>query len=177
MELADAQLWFGFLLVFSGFSIHRMGPAFRRSRFGKPMMLLGLVSSLFHSGKLSDMENKLLDNLILNLPWMVLALLGSSLVLYGAPIYWKKIFSTNSMGLITIFISWIIYVNFTLLSHDVMMFSLFFTLLGMFLALLFIIWIIKIIESRTPKALESEPLTESEEKFIISILKRHVGGE
>jgi hypothetical protein len=35
--------------------------------------------------------------------------------------------------------------------------------------------LIKIIESNTPKAQESDPLTENEKKFITSILKRNVG--
>ena len=47
----------------------------------------------------------------------------------------------------------------------------------MFFALISIAYLIKIVESKTPKVQQSEPLTKNEKKFITSILKRNMGGK
>ncbi len=177
MELADLQLWFGLFILFSGFFVYRMGPSFRRSIFGKPMILMGFVLTLIPLQDLSASENLLHTEMMLNFPWIVLAFIGILLSLFGAPVYWKRNLNANIFGLLLISISWIIYFYsvFSININDII--NSLFNLLGMFFALISIAYIIKIIESRTPKVQQSEPLTKNEKKFITSILKRNMGGK
>jgi hypothetical protein len=46
----------------------------------------------------------------------------------------------------------------------------------MLITFIYLIWLIKFIESRTPKVEESLPLSESEKKYVTSILKRNLEG-
>jgi hypothetical protein len=177
MELADLQLWFGLLMLFSGFIVYRMGPSFRRSIFGKPMIVMGVVLTLIHFEDLSTSENLLHAEMMLNSPWIVLAFIGILMSLFGAPVYWKRNLNANIFGVLLISISWIIYFYsvFSFNINDAL--NSLFNLLGMFFALISIAYMIKIIESKTPKVQQSEPLTKNEKKFITSILKRNMGGK
>ncbi len=174
MDWADIQFWFGFLLFFSGLSLHRMGPAFKRSNFGKPTLLMASVLILLPSDTLSLTEENLLIVLKINLPWLILFTSGTYLVLYGSQIYWNNISSIKILGLTLLTVSWAYYFIFLDLYTFTDYLIILFNILGMIIGLIFIIWVIKLVESRTPKVAESLPLSEKEKKFIVSILQRNL---
>ena len=174
VDWADIQFWFGFLLLFSGLSIHRMGPAFKRSNFGKPTLLIASVLILLPSGTLSLTEENLLFVLKNNLPWLILFTSGAYLILYGSQIYWNNISSIKISGLALLTVSWAYYFIFLDLYPFANYLVILSNILGMIIGLIFIIWVITLVESRTPKVAESLPLSEKEKKFIISILQRNL---
>jgi len=176
MDWADMQFWFGFLLLFCGLSLHRIGPAFRRSNFGKPIISLGLVLIFLPYGQLSPIEENLFDIMLDNLPWLILSIVGVYLVLYGSQIYWVNIGPIKILGILLIATSWIYYFKFIFNSQKEDFLLVMANLLGMIFGLIYLIWIIKLVESHTPKVAESLPLSESEKKYVTSILKRNLGG-
>ena len=84
MAWSDMQFWFGFLLFFCGLSLHRIGPAFKRNNFGKPLLLLGFVLIFLPSSQLSSIEDDLFIFMVDNLPWVFLSSSGIYFVLYGS---------------------------------------------------------------------------------------------
>ncbi len=176
MQLPDLQFWFGIFLFFAGISLHRIGPSFKRNMFGIPIFLIGFLLFLIPSGDLSTIEKELYSIAIVNIPWILTMFLGLSLSLYGAPIFWKRKLNINIFGILVLSLSWILYF-YTAFSTNLKIINILANLFGMFIAFLILILIIKSIESNTPKVKESEPLDENEKKFIISIIKRNIGGE
>lgn len=141
------------------------------------MIAMGFVLTLIPLENLSASENLLHSEMMLNFPWIVLAYIGMMISLFGAPVYWKRNLNANIIGLLIISISWIIYFYsvFSInINHILNSLS---NSLGMFFALISIAYLIKIVESKTPKVQQSEPLTKNEKKFITSILKRNMGGK
>lgn len=176
MDWSDIQFWFGFLILFCGISLHRIGPAFNRSSFGKPLLLLGFVLIFLPSSGLSSIEYDLFIFMVDNIPWIFLSSSGIYFVLYGSQIYWENINSIKILGLSLLFLSWIYFFVFIFKSFDADLSLIVANLFGMLIALIYLIWLIKFIESRTPKVAESLPLSESEKKYVTSILKRNLGG-
>ena len=176
MDWSDIQFWFGFLILFCGLSLHRIGPAFKRSNFGKPLLLLGFVLIFLPSGDLSSIEYDLFNLMADNVPWIFLSLSGMYFVLYGSQIYWEDINYIKILGILLLLLSWVYFFAFISKSFDADLLLIFANLFGMLITLIYLIWLIKFIESRTPKVEESLPLSDSEKKYIRSILKRNLGG-
>lgn len=176
MAWSDMQFWFGFLLFFCGLSLHRIGPAFKRHNFGKPLLLLGFVLIFLPSSQLSSIEDDLFIFMVDNLPWVFLSSSGIYFVLYGSQIYWENANSIKILGILLILSSWIYFFTFTSESFDEDLLLIIANLFGMLITFIYLIWLIKFIESRTPKVAESLPLSESEKKYVTSILKRNLEG-
>ena len=170
------QFWFGFLVLFCGLSLHRIGPAFKRSNFGKPLILLGFVLIFLPYSELSSIEYDLFIFMADNLPWLFLSSSGTYFVLYGSQIYWENINSVKILGILLLLLSWVYFIAFIFKSFDADLSLIIANLFGMLLAIIYLIWLIKFIESRTPKVAESLPLSDSEKKYVTSILKRNLGG-
>jgi hypothetical protein len=111
-----------------------------------------------------------------NIPWIFLSLSGMYFVLYGSQIYWEDVNSIKILGILLLLLSWVYFFVFISKSFDADLSLIFANLFGMIIALIYLIWLIKFIESRTPKVEESMPLSDSEKKYIRSILKRNLGG-
>jgi hypothetical protein len=176
MVWPDIQFWLGFLIFFCGLSLHRIGPAFKRSNSGKPLILLGFILTFLPSGQLSSIENDFYIFMLNNLPWIFLSSSGIYFILFGSQIYWENIKSIKILGLLLILSSWIYFFTFIFGTFDADLFLIFANIIGMLFAFFYIIWAIKYIESRTPNAAESLPLSESEKKYVTSILIRNLGG-
>jgi len=176
MDWSDIQFWFGLLIFFCALSLHRVGPAFKRSSLGKPLLLLGFVLIFLPSSELSSIEHDLFIFMVDNMPWIFLSLSGIYFVLYGSQIYWENINSLKILGIVLVFLSWVYFFVFISKSFDTDLSLIIANLFGMLIALIYLIWLIKFIESRTPKVAESLPLSESEKKYVKSILKRNLGG-
>ena len=82
------QWWLGLALLISGYSMARMGPAFKRSKLGAPLFLLGLLMTIFPPDGLLAAESRASDEMSAFLYWTAPAVAGFYLVASGAPIYY-----------------------------------------------------------------------------------------
>ena len=89
MSLWAAQVWLGMAIAVIGIGMHRTGPAFRRHPFGPPLALLGLAVMLFRVEEPPQPESEVVASAIDAAMWLLPALIGSALVLMGAPLYWR----------------------------------------------------------------------------------------
>ena len=46
MEVYALQVWFGIIIAVSGLSLHRTGPAFYRNKFGFPVAIIGIITTI-----------------------------------------------------------------------------------------------------------------------------------
>ena len=74
------QWWLGLALLVSGYSMARMGPAFRRSRFGLPLFLVGLLLTTYPPDGLLAAESRASNEMLATLEWAGPALIGFILV-------------------------------------------------------------------------------------------------
>ena len=63
----------------------RMGPAFRRSKLGAPLFLMGLLLTIYPPEGLLVAESRASDEMLATLKWVGPALIGFILVASGAP--------------------------------------------------------------------------------------------
>ena len=138
--------------------------------------MLGFVLICLPSSQFASIEGDLSIFMVDNLPWIFLSSSGIYFVLYGSQIYWENINPIKILGILLILSSWIYFFTFTSESFDEDLSLIIANLFGMLIALIYLIWLIKFIEARTPKVAESLPLSESEKKYITSILKRNLEG-
>ena len=174
MSIAAAQVWAGFCLAAIGFAMHRSGPAFRRHPAGSPVALLGLTLMLFHSEKPPEPESLLMQAVIDAGPWFIAAVIGTFLVLSGAPTYSEQKPLPLLAGWASILAAW----HFILailpdLSLPELL-SWLSSILGASLAIAIFALSVRFTESKTPVEPETTPLTEKEKKYVQSVLRRHL---
>ena len=64
-----------------GNSFHRMGPSFERSRFGFPLMLLGLTCLILFPEDLADRESELHTSILRSIALIVPFSIGAILII------------------------------------------------------------------------------------------------
>ena len=170
------QVWLGFALCVIGIAMHRTGPAFSRHRFGAPVALLGLALMLGHTHEPPEPEAGLVLSMIDSL-WVVPAVFGFALVLMGAPLYWKARPAPLLAGWLLVSVAW--YAAYpsiagTSLTDFLQALT---ALPGVALALAVFALGVRTAERMAPSEAETEPLTEREQRYVESVLKRHLGGE
>ena len=95
----------------------------------------------------------------------------------GAPLYWKARPATLLAGWPLVAVAWYIaYPSIAGTSLTDFLTALI-ALLGVALALVVFALCVRTAESMVPPEDETEPLTEREQRYVESVLKRHLGGE
>lgn len=172
-----AVFWASLVVISAGVCLHRMGPAFNRSRFGSPLAFLGLATLLLPNHRTIHPEGPVYDSISGALLWLAAALIGSFLVLRGAPTYgsWRKIELASGWG----FISLSLYASISEFSnidsseilHGIFAMTGFLSGLAIFLAGVWVSERFSTIDD------ESEPLSPDEETLVRTILARRIGGD
>jgi len=173
----DATIvWASLALTILGYCIHRMGPSFRRSRFGTPLALLGLTCLIILPEGNEGPESLLHDSLVELISWAVPFSFGVILVLRAAPTYWKTRPMEMVVGWGSIVFSWFVlsqYYGSDSLSDALLGL---WALLGIILGLLAFFAGVVLAEKRSGFATETEPLSNEEETLVRTILVRRLGG-
>jgi Na+/proline symporter len=176
--IEDAGLiWASLLIMAIGNSFHRMGPSFERSRFGFPLMLLGLTCLILFPEDLAVRESELHTSILRSIALIVPFSIGAILILHYSPTYGESRTTGLVSGWLLVVISWFI------LYSDKSAISLSGTargmlvLLGVFVSLVVVIIGTYLSESSSGLKHESEPLSNEEEGLVRTILERHLGGD
>ena len=151
----------------------RMGPAFRRSKLGLPLFILGLLLMIYPPDGLLAIESRASDEMLSDLEWVVPALIGFTLVASGAPIYHVS----NKLRLfagwaLVLFAGYLIYLNLSFGTDSVILgISAF---LGILTTVTLHLLAVRFTESISPGDGVTEPLDEDEIKHVSAILSSHL---
>ncbi len=105
--------------------------------------------------------------------WLLPALVGSGLVLIGAPLYWRARPAPLLVGWALIAVAWYQYYStMNVAPTDVLRWVS--ALLGVLLALAVFVLCVRTAERMTPQEPETEGLTEKERKYVESVLRGHL---
>ena len=167
------QWWLGLALLVSGYSMARMGPAFRRSKLGAPLFLVGLLLTIYPPDGLLVAESRASDEMLATLEWLAPALVGFILVASGAPIYYV----TNKTRLIlgwalVLFAGYSIFVNRPLEADSIILGIS--ALLGILTTVILHLLAVRFTESLSSGDGVTEPLDEDEIKHVSAILSSHL---
>ena len=177
MDDHQLQAWGGLLITMLGFCLHRMGPAFERSRFGFPIALLGAAMFILLPDGLTGPERAMHDSLLSSIPWITAATIGTLLVLRGAPVYWSANSSQMIMGWSSISLAWLL-ISLNLDSSSVFGLLLDLSVLpGLMLGAIAFACGVWLAEGLSGESEESSPLTDDEGRLVHSILTRRLGGD
>jgi len=176
--LTDAvMVWGSLALITFGYCIHRMGPAFDRSRFGPPVALLGFTCLILLPGEIEGPESSLHDSFVETVSWLAPFSLGVFFVLRGASTYWKAKLLLIALGWLFISSSWYIFAQ----NLDSQIFSEaklgLWSSLGLIIGLTAFIAGVILSEKYSSFSSESEPLSEDEKQLVRTILERRLVGE
>jgi len=171
--LGAAQVWVGFCLAGIGFAMHRTGPAFKRHPAGIPIALLGLALLLLHSEP-PEPESLLVQATIDAVPWIVAAVIGSNLVLSGAPTYSDSKPLLLLVGWATMLAAWYFMLEIIPDLSLIEILSWLSSILGAALAIVVFAQSVRYTEGKTPVEPETKPLSEKERKYVQSVLRRHL---
>jgi hypothetical protein len=168
-----AQVWLGMAIAVIGISMHRTGPAFRRHPFGAPMVLLGLAVMLFRVEEPPHPESEVVAAAVDVAMWLLPALIGSALVLRGAPLYWRTRLLPLLAGWVLIVVAWYQYYStMSVVLSDTLRWVC--ALVGAILAFTMFALCVRTAERMTPQEPETEGLSERERKYVESVLRRHL---
>jgi len=173
-------VWLGFFLMLVGVSWARMGPAFQRNRYYKPIFIVGLLCVIGDLSQSQDQSKHIeeFQSLIIDfLPWFLTAFLGYYLVLLGAPTYMKVRYPPLIAGWIIIFISFYLYFEYNnhLSVMDILV-SLS-TIVGISFSLIYFFFLVRFVENRIPPEGSAPELTDSEKEFVRKIISKNIGGD
>ena len=151
----------------------RMGPAFRRSKLGAPLLLVGLLLTIYPPEGLLVAESRASDEMLATLEWVGPALIGFILVASGAPIYYVKDKPRLVAGwLFVFFAGYSIIVNWSLEADSII--SGIAALLGIIITVAFHLLAVRFTESLSSGDGVTEPLDEDEIKHVSAILSSHL---
>jgi len=192
------QVLIGLSLVLAAFSMGRMGPSFERSRFGWPLGALGLALMVFLPEPLLayepgyaecqrlyhcrwDLRDQYLDVLIGSLSWIVLALLGSLMIIRGSSVYGRNRPRSVTAGWVLVIAAW--FLMSRMWFYEFIISEPFFILLGLIVlaSMAATIWIhvqvVRYTERKTPRMPKIAPLDERESRMVTEMIRRNLGGE
>ncbi len=170
-------IWTSLLIIVVGYSFHRMGPPFERSRFGFPLMLLGLTCLVLLPEELADMESDLHSSILRSVALMIPLSIGTTQILRYSPNYGDARTPGLASGWLFVAISWyILYSEKSVISLSGITSGLL-VLSGALVSLVAIIIGTFLLERSTVLKHESEPLSNEEEELVRAILERHMRGD
>ena len=151
----------------------RMGPAFRRSKLGAPLFLMGLLLTIYPPEGLLAAESRASDEMLATLEWAGPALIGFILVASGAPIYYVTNKPRLVAGwLLVFFAGYSIIVNWSLEADSII--SGFVALLGILITVFLHLLAVRFSESLSSGDGVTEPLDEGEIRHVSAILSSHL---
>jgi len=163
------QWWIALALLASGYSMARMGPAFKRSRFGYPIFCIGLIMAFLTPEELISSEEAAAESLKLTLSWAIPGAIGLYIVASGAPIYHESTTSRLIMGWgLTLYSTWIMFIAWS--PNTDMIDDAAFSAFGVILAYIIYLYSIRVTESLGPGDSVTKPLQETEIKHVSEIL-------
>jgi len=154
-----------------------MGPSFERSRFGFPLMLLGLTCLILLPDELSEggieLHESILQSVSIAFPFVI----GAMIILRNSPTYGEPNMPGLVSGWLLVTVSWtaLFYVrnSFSILGFARGALS----ILGVLSSLIAIIIGSSLIERTSGLRNESDPLSNEEEVLVRTILERRLGGD
>ena len=151
----------------------RMGPAFRRSKLGAPLFLMGLLLTIYPPEGLLVAESRASDEMLATLKWVGPALIGFILVASGAPIYYVTNKPRLVAGwLLVFFAGYSIIVNWSLEADSII--SGVVALLGVLITVFLHLLAVRFTESLSSGDGVTEPLDEGEIRHVSAILSSHL---
>ena len=154
--------------------MHRTGPAFKSHPAGAPAALLGLALILLHSEQPPAPESLLMQTILDAGPWFATAVIGTFLVLSGAPTYSGPKPLLLMAGWSSILVSWYLMLAILPELNLTRVLSWLSSILGIILAISVFALSVRFTERRTPVEPETPPLTDKERKYVQSVLRRHL---
>ena len=177
MENGEAIVWGSLGVLIIGFCFHRMGPAFERSRFGPPLMLLGISCLILLPEGLEYPEDKLMQSFFDLLLWVPMFFLGAILALRSSSNYGISNPHLLSFGWVLIVMSWYVFIHSSNHPSAYNILGGLWATLGIFSGFLVFGIGVVVAERITGLDFESEPLSEKESSLVKIILERRLGGD
>ena len=173
----EGIIWLSFLIMAIGNSFHRMGPSFERSRFGFPMVLLGLACLILLPDELTEEGIELHESILQSVSIAFPFVIGAMITLRNSPTYGEPSMPGLVSGWLLVTGSWIVLFNvrssFSILGIARGALS----ILGVLSSLIAIIIGSSLIERTSGLRNESDPLSNEEEVLVRTILERRLGGD
>ena len=154
-----------------------MGPSFERSRFGFPLMLLGLTCLILLPDELTEggieLHESILQSVSIALPFVI----GAMIILRNSPTYGESSIPGLVSGWILVTVSWtaLLFVRNSFSILWIARGTL--SILGVFSSLIAIIIGSLLIERTSGLRDESDPLSNEEGVLVRTILERRLGGD
>jgi hypothetical protein len=137
------------------------------------MVLLGLAVMLFRVEEPPHPESEVVAAAVDVAMWFLPALIGSALVLRGAPLYWRTRLLPLLAGWVLIVVAWYQYYStMSVVLSDTLRWVC--ALVGAILAFTMFALCVRTAERMTPQEPETEGLSERERKYVESVLRRHL---
>ncbi|MFL2975001.1 MAG: hypothetical protein ACJZ42_01610 [Candidatus Thalassarchaeaceae archaeon] len=170
----EGIIWLSFMIMAIGYSFHRMGPSFERSRFGFPLMLLGLTCLILLPDELTErgieLHESILQSVSISFPFVI----GAMIILRNSPTYGEPSMPGLVSGWLLVTVSWTVlfYVRNPLSILGITRGAL--SILGVLASLIAIIIVSSLIEGKSGFRNESDPLSNEEEVLVRTILERRL---
>ena len=158
--------------------MHRMGPSFKRHRWGAPLFFLGaiLFVSINRPSELGVSEREIFSSFQSNIMWAITAILSIALLLSGSSNYRPPNYPLLLLGLISGFFSCYLALMGLMESSIVEIFQASLTLIGIFIGTSAFILGSFLAEKSTRVVNESRPLSEEERELVSKILRDRLEG-
>ena len=192
------QAWLGLTIMLAAFSMWRMGPAFKRSRYGPPLVLLGLALMIFvaepllyfeegyipcsnRSVCIDDARDAYLATIVETVVWITLAVLGCRTITQGSSWYNRGRTELLVAGWAMLIAAWWIISQMQL--YQLVLENPIDVVLGVgliFPPILLSIWLLMraflLAERQTPRDPEIDALDEREQRLVTEMIRRNFGG-
>ena len=153
-----------------------MGPAFKRSRFGARLALLGVSCLVLIPREISGPEQEMHQELLNFFSWAILFGVGSLLALRSSPTYGKTQLFELVPAWFFIIASWYLASTQSEYGFSKVATNGVFAYIGLFAGIIVFIIGVAMAERFAGIDSESEPLSKEEEKLVRTILERRLGG-
>ena len=171
----EGTIWMSLIILSIGISFHRMGPSFDRSRFGSPLMLVGLTFLVLLPDGLTEAGAELHDSILKFASIATPFVIGAILILRNSPTYGELRVTGLVFGWLFVIASWaILFIGNKTFSVLTMARGLL-AISGVLAGLIAVIFGSYLVERSSGLRNESEPLSGEEGNLVRTILERRLG--